>query len=198
MLRRSPITHLPSAAHSVTASYSGDAKNLASVSSALSETVNKAATNLGLVSSSSSSSAGQSVTFTATLSVVAPGAGVPGGTIEFVIDGSILASAFPISSGTASFSDASLSAGSHTIAAVYSGDLNLNTSTSSGLTHTVTVAPPASTASFVRRCLNPGKLVGRIWFGWIRHLQRGGQSARLCTGLHRSRRERMDVGDPIH
>lgn len=136
--------------HSITASYSGDAKDLASVSSVLSETVNKAATNLGLVSSSPTSSAGQSVMFTATLSVIAPGAGMPSGTIEFMIDGSSLASIFPISGGMASFSDASLSAGSHTITAIYSGDLNFDASTSSGLTHTVTVPPPASTASFVR------------------------------------------------
>ena len=134
--------------HSITASYSGDANDLASVSLALSEIVNKAATTLSLVSSSPTSNVGQSVTFTATLSAVSPGAGSPGGTIQFQIDGSNYGAPVTVSGGAASVSDSSLSSGSHTITATYSGDANFASSNSNPLTQTVT-GPTATTITLL-------------------------------------------------
>jgi hypothetical protein len=129
--------------HSVTAGYSGDAKDLASASTALSETVNKASTSLVVASSSSTSSTGQAVMFTATLSVIAPGAGTPGGSVQFQIDGANFGSPVAISGGSATSAPTSgLSAGSHTVEAVYSGDPNFSASTSAGITQTVKASLP--------------------------------------------------------
>src|SRR5205807_1697211 len=68
---------------------------------------------------------GQSVFFTAVISSQFPAAGTPTGTVQFLIDGSSLGN--PVSVGTdddvtsASFT-CSLSPGSHTVTAYYSGD----------------------------------------------------------------------------
>jgi hypothetical protein len=66
---------------------------------------------------------GQQVTFTAT---VAPTSGpvTPTGTIQFLVDGSNFGVPVTLSGGAASLSIAALSAGSHIVTAVYSGDSN--------------------------------------------------------------------------
>jgi hypothetical protein len=86
-----------------------------------------------LASSPNPSTVGQSVIFTATVSV---NAGTPTGTVTFY-DGATAIGTGPLSSGTATFSTASLSIGSHSITAVYGGDSNFATSKSSVLTQTV-------------------------------------------------------------
>ncbi len=75
---------------------------------------------------------GQSVTFTATLAAVSPGAGTSTGAVTFK-DGSATLGTGTLSGGVATFSTASLSVGSHSITAVYGGDTNFTTSTSSSL-----------------------------------------------------------------
>ena len=85
-----------------------------------------------LRSSPSSSTIGQMVTFTAT---VAPGSGTTGtptGTVTFEEGATVLGTATLGTSGTATFSIATLGVGSHTITAVYGGDANF--ATSSGIT----------------------------------------------------------------
>src|SRR5207253_9378294 len=72
--------------HTITASYSGDG-NFAASSATLSQTVNMAATTTSLSSSTTSSVVGQPVNFTATVSIVAPGAGTLSG-IWYLYDGS--------------------------------------------------------------------------------------------------------------
>src|SRR5262249_42741703 len=72
------------AGHSVTAVYSGDTNFIgSSTTTALSQTVNKAATGTAVISSKSPSTSGETVTFTATVSVTLPGAGAPTGTVTF-------------------------------------------------------------------------------------------------------------------
>src|SRR5204862_290772 len=71
------------ASHSLTAVYNGDANFVTNVSLTLTQTVNKADTTTTLVSSANPSVFGQSVTFTATVSAVAPGGGTPTGTVLF-------------------------------------------------------------------------------------------------------------------
>jgi hypothetical protein len=61
--------------HSVTAVYSGDANNSASTSPSLIQVVNKASTTTTLTTSPNPSLFGQVVTFTATVSAIAPGGG---------------------------------------------------------------------------------------------------------------------------
>nr|WP_033271856.1 Ig-like domain-containing protein [Streptomyces lydicus] len=70
----------------VTATYSGNANFAGSVGTDT-QTVGQAATITTVTSSPDPSVVGQPVTFTATVTPVAPGAGVPTGTVTFVISG---------------------------------------------------------------------------------------------------------------
>jgi hypothetical protein len=90
-------------------------------------TVNKAATTTGVASSLNPSVFGNSVTFTAAVSVNSPGGGTPTGTVTFWIDGSPL-SPITLSGGTAMYTTNALSAGIHRVIADYSGDNNFLTS----------------------------------------------------------------------
>jgi Big-like domain-containing protein len=126
--------------HSIVATYSGDTNFTGGASTALPYTVNQAATTTTLSASpSGSSSFGQSVTFTATVAATAPGAGAPTGTVAFTIDGTPAGSSGVSGSGQATLSTSSLGAGSHVIAATYSGDGNFLTSSGS-LAQSVTCA----------------------------------------------------------
>jgi hypothetical protein len=122
---------LTAGSHSVTASYGGDTNFNGSASSALSQTVNKANTSTTVGSSSNPSAYGSSVTFTATISST-----TATGTVTFK-DGTTTLGTGTVSSGVATYTTSSLAIGSHSITAVYSGDSNYNTSTSSKLTQTV-------------------------------------------------------------
>ena len=88
--------------------------------------VGKADTNSTVTSNHNPSVFGQSVTFTATVTAVAPGTGTPTGTVDFMDDATTLASGVALSGGMATFSTSSLSIGTHSITAVYSGDSNFN------------------------------------------------------------------------
>jgi len=107
--------------HSISAVYSGDVDYAASASALFSQTVNKASSTTALVSSPNPSVFGQSVTLTATVSAVAPGSGVPTGTVSFK-DGSFPLLTVVLQSGQATLTSASLSRGSHSLMAVYNGD----------------------------------------------------------------------------
>lgn len=117
--------------HTITAVYNGDASFFGSTSSDLTQTVAKTATTTSLGSSDTTTVSGQSVTFTATVA----GSGATG-TVTFK-RGSTTLGSDSVSAGTASFTTSSLAVGPHTITAVYGGDGNFATSTSSGLTQTV-------------------------------------------------------------
>jgi hypothetical protein len=107
--------------HTLTAQYSGDSIYAAGISPAVTITVAPAVTTMAVTSSANPSYADQSVTFTATISGLIPGAG---GTVTFS-DGSTPLSTAPVSNGTASFTTTALSsAGSQTITAAYGGDAN--------------------------------------------------------------------------
>src|SRR5207247_9140460 len=70
--------------HSITARYNGDTNFSGSTSTALTQTVNKASTTTSLTSGTNPSVFGQSVTFTATVTVTAPGAGTHRNSVEYV------------------------------------------------------------------------------------------------------------------
>jgi hypothetical protein len=133
--------------HSITAVYNGDSNFTGSTSVALTQTVNMAPTTTALTSSPSPSVFGQSVTFTAAVSVVAPGAGTPTGTVTFNDGSTALATVMLTSSGTATFSTSSLAVNSHSITAVYSGDSNFTGSTSAALTQAVNKASTTTALS---------------------------------------------------
>ncbi len=127
---------LPAGSDSITVVYSGDTNFITSTSAALTQTVNQDATTTRLTSSANPSVYGQSVTFTATVAASAPGSGTPTGTVTFM-DGTNALGTGTLSGDTTTFTTSSLAVGTHSITAVYSGDLNFITSTSAVLSQKV-------------------------------------------------------------
>jgi len=119
------MSALSVASHNVTAYYSGDANFTGSATpSALIQTVVQATTSVAVSSSNSAATAGQSVTFTATVAAVAPGAGTPTGTVTFY-DGQANLGTSPVNGdGQATFQTSTLSVGAHSVTASYSGDVD--------------------------------------------------------------------------
>jgi hypothetical protein len=139
-------------AHSITAAYAGDRNFSGSTSAALSEVVNPAATATVVSSSANPAVVKTNVTFTATVS--SSSAGTQSGTVSFYLDGSSTAAAsVNLSNGTANYSTNSLSAGSHSVVAVFnSTNAGFTGSTSSALTQyvsdfTVGVSPSSLTVA---------------------------------------------------
>ncbi|MGW7696711.1 Ig-like domain-containing protein [Streptomyces asiaticus] len=135
--------------HIVTATYNGDA-NFTPSTGTTAVVVIQASTTTSVTSAPDPSTLGQPVTFTATVTPVAPGAGVPSGTVTFVISGSGGGSfTQPLSSlGTATLSLSTLGVGAHTVVATYSGDARFLPSTGTD-THTVTPGPAATTTTLM-------------------------------------------------
>jgi hypothetical protein len=133
-------TSLAGGSHSVTAVYNGDSTFLGSTSSALSDTVNLASTSATVTASASPSTVDQGVTFTASVTVQAPGSGTPTGTVTFKDGSTTLGTGTLDSAGQATFATSSLAAGSHSITAVYGGASNFTGSTSSTLSQSVDYA----------------------------------------------------------
>ena len=112
--------------HTITAFYSG-APSWGASSGSTAQVVSKATTTTSLVSSDKNSSLNQNVTFTAT--VEHGGAAVTTGTVTFREGATVLAGPLALNaSGKASFSKSNLTAGNHSITAVYSGTPNQQTS----------------------------------------------------------------------
>jgi hypothetical protein len=130
------------AGHSITAEYGGATGfNTSTSSPALSQVVNKAATSTAVVSSLNPSTEGQSVTFTANVSVTAPGAGTASGNVQFKVDGSNAGDPVALnSSAQAAFTTSSLAVGDRSVTAEYLGSGNYNGSTSAALSQTVKAA----------------------------------------------------------
>jgi hypothetical protein len=125
--------------HTITASYSGDAY-FAGSAATFTEVVRPAATTTALISSPGPSAVGLTVTFTATVAPVTPGAGSPTGTVTFT-DGTTSLGTAQVTSGVAPLGVSTLTAGTHTIIASYGGDPDFVASASTGLTQIV--APSA-------------------------------------------------------
>src|SRR5207244_5281932 len=102
---------------------------------------------------------GQSLTFTATVTANAPGAGVPGGTVSFKDGATTLATVAVDATGHAAYVTSALTVGSHTITAVYSGNTNYNTSTSSAITQTVNKDGTTTSLASSKNPSGPGQAV---------------------------------------
>jgi subtilase family serine protease len=131
--------------HSITAQYSGDAGNGASISAALIEPVAQASSSVSLTASAYSITAGQSVTLTATVNGASPS-----GSVQFKDGAASLGPAITLSNGTASFSTSSLTVGNHGITANFAGDANNLASTSSAIILAVSVAGDANVPTLPR------------------------------------------------
>ncbi len=115
------------------------------------------ATTTSLSSSLNPSTFGQSVTFMAT--VVGAG-GTPTGVVNFIIDGAFQASV-ALTAGQAAFSTSSLTGGSHTITASYSGDAVYSPNVLPALTQRVT---QVSTTTALISSLNPSTFGQSVTF----------------------------------
>lgn len=122
--------------HSITALYGGDINFQGSTSTAIAENVAKASAAVTLAASLNPSVYGQTVTFTATVTAVAPGAGAPTGSVTFK-DGTTTLATVSLSGGVTTFATAALSVGTHSISAAYTGDANFNKASSTVFTQIV-------------------------------------------------------------
>src|SRR5262249_9648271 len=125
------------ASHSIKAVYNGNGNFNTSTSGALTETVAKASTKLVLTSSANPAPFNSAVTFTATITVVAPGSGsINSGTVTFKDGTKILGTVTVNSSGFATLTTSTLSKGNHSINATYSGNGNFAASSQVTITQT--------------------------------------------------------------
>jgi hypothetical protein len=114
--------------------------------------VNQATPTIALATSATSAFVLNPVIFTAT---IASTAGTPTGTVAFY-DGMALLSTESMTAGVATYQTSALLAGTHSITAVYSGDTNFLTETSSALSQVIenfTIGTPGGTSSVTA---NPG------------------------------------------
>src|SRR5438034_854656 len=105
--------------HSLTAVYNGSQNFLTSTSPTVTQVVNSQTTT-SLTAPPNPSVIGQAVTLTAVVSPVAPGTGVPTGTVTFR-DGATVLATVTLANGSASFVTSTLAVASHSLTAAYSG-----------------------------------------------------------------------------
>ncbi|WP_186831738.1 Ig-like domain repeat protein [Streptomyces sp. ISID311] len=131
--------------YTLTADFSGDADFGPSTGTGT-QLVAPAATATAVVSSPDPSVAGQQVTVTATVSTIAPGDGLPTGTVTFDFGDGTPAVTAPVADGTAGTTHVwpSTSGSPYLITATYSGDPDFSPSTGSDI-QSVTPAPTTTT-----------------------------------------------------
>jgi large repetitive protein len=124
---------LSAGSHNVMATYIGSTIFGGSGSATFVQVVNQAASTTVVTSSVNPSVSGQTVTFTARVSPLAAT-----GTVQFRLDGVDVGGAVVLdATGRAQLVTSLLTVGSHTVSAVYAGNVNYRTSTSANLTQTV-------------------------------------------------------------
>ncbi|HYQ87290.1 MAG TPA: Ig-like domain-containing protein, partial [Bacteroidota bacterium] len=148
-------TNLTAASHTIKAVYGGDG-NFRSDSTTITQTVNKAGPTVTLTSSLNPSTFGQNVTFKAK---VDSGTHTPTGTVTFY-DGATSLGNVSLTGDSAQATATNLTAGSHTIKAVYGGDGNFR-SDSTTITQTVNKAGPTVTLA---SGLNPSTFGQNVTF----------------------------------
>jgi hypothetical protein len=89
---------------------------------------------------------GSNVTFTATLTVVSPGAGIPSGSVQFKVDGSAYGSPATLTSGVATLATTTLPHGSHTVTAEFATAGNFFGTTNALSPNQIINAAPTTTS----------------------------------------------------
>ena len=131
--------------YAIQAAYNGSGSFSASSASAQTLTVNKVAPAVSLASSANPALLGNAITLTATLSAVA---GTPTGSVSF-FDGTTLLGSGTLTGSAAAYTTSSLALGSHSITAVYAGNSDFLTASSSAVEEVInqSVLATATTAS---------------------------------------------------
>lgn len=122
-------TALADGTHDIIAVLTNTPTHKGSQSDLIAQVIGKYTPTLTLVSSANPSTAQAPVVFTAT---VTPPSGAPTltGSVEFIVDG-VAGASVGLSSGVASWTNSTLTTGSHTISAIYGGDINFRDLTNS-------------------------------------------------------------------
>jgi hypothetical protein len=125
-------------ADTVTATYAGDADDTGSSGTAT-ISVGQAATTTSIGTDVEPAVTGQSVTYTATVGVVAPGSGTPGGAVTFFEGDGLgdVCDSVPVNDGTATCTVTEDHAGTAPVTADYSGDADFASSSSATLNEMV-------------------------------------------------------------
>lgn len=121
--------------HNISAQYGGDVSNAPGQTNVLTQEVQQAGTTTTLTVTDSTPPVGAAVTFTANVSIVS--GRTPPGTVQFKDGSAVIGKALLTSSGSAAFSVSTLAPGTHTIVALYEGDVENSTSSSAPLAVTV-------------------------------------------------------------
>jgi hypothetical protein len=149
------ITTPNAAAYTYTAEYDGAAGFASSKSTAISYTVNKAATTTTVVANPTSANAGTLITISAT---VGSGGGTPGGTVNFFDGATQIGSGTLADSGgqqKATMTTSTLAVGGHSITAKFAGSSNFDASTSGSTTVTINSPTPLNTTTLLTVTPNP-------------------------------------------
>lgn len=126
-------TFVTAISHSLTASYSGDANNAASTSSAVAQVISVGSSTTSLAVSSTLVIPGEPVVLTATVA-----GALPNGTVTF-LDGTTVLGTATLAASKATLNTTFSAVGAHSLTASYSGDAN-NTASTSGTAVSLTVA----------------------------------------------------------
>ena len=148
----STVSVLTAGACTIEATQPGDSNYQAATAVDVTFTISQATPTVTLASSTNPALVGGSVKFTATVSSTA---GTPTGTVTFK-DGTTTLGTGTIASGSASFTTTALTAGTHSITAVYAGDTNFATLTSSTLTETIVSIGLSISGSNLSQTIEPG------------------------------------------
>lgn len=148
------LSNLSVGTHSITAVYNGSSSTGSSTSAVVSQVVNKTSTTATLTSTLNPAHFGESVTFNATVSAIAPGIGIPTGTVTFKNEATTIGTGTLNSNGQASFTTNALPVGTQNISFSYEGDTNFNTSTSASISETIN-----KSATFTNVTATPNPIV---------------------------------------
>jgi hypothetical protein len=157
------VSTLSVGSHSLSAVYAGDANFAGSTAPSVAETINAviAPVSIAMASLPNPSVFGQAVTISATVSAVGPGIGTPTGQIQFKDGATNLGAPVPLdAAGHANLSLSTLSVGSHSLTAAYSGDASFAAGNAAPITQSVNnrtgvvelPSVPSGTLRVVVRC----------------------------------------------
>jgi hypothetical protein len=145
--------------HPITALYSGDTNNLSILSSILNQTINQSTTTTSISAIQNPSEFGEVVNFQAIVSPISSNALKPTGTITFFNGVNPINTVNINVNGEAVYSTSTLLTGTNSITAVYNGDINFTTSTTTTLSQVVNKTDTQITVSTLQNPSNIGSAV---------------------------------------